>query len=138
MLDGSPFAPIPGFRRPDLFAEGCDDFVTDDSVAFLDKYPVSPGHLLVVPRRVVASVYDLPACEYNDLWRLVRRCRTAFNEGRLGLVPDGYNIGLNDGTAAGQTIDHAHIHIIPRYRGDVEDARGGIRWVKPGKANYWG
>lgn len=51
--------------------------------------------------------------------------------------PDGYNIGINDGPAAGQTVAHVHIHLIPRYRGDVLDPRGGVRWLFPDRADYW-
>ena len=102
--------------------------------AFRDRYPVTPGHTLVVPNRHVASLYDLPADERAAAWELV-------DEVRADLVashdPDGFNIGINDGDAAGQTVAHAHIHVIPRYGGDVPDPRGGIRWVVPEKAKYW-
>jgi len=102
--------------------------------ALRDAYPVTPGHTLVVPTRHVASLYDLPAGEQAALWELV-------GEVRADLVashdPDGFNIGINEGEAAGQTVAHAHIHVIPRYGGDVDDPRGGIRWVVPEKAVYW-
>jgi diadenosine tetraphosphate (Ap4A) HIT family hydrolase len=102
--------------------------------ALRDAFPVTPGHTLVVPTRHVASLYDLPPEEQAALWELA-------GEVRADLVashdPDGFNIGVNDGEAAGQTVGHAHIHVIPRYGGDVEDPRGGIRWVVPEKAVYW-
>jgi len=104
------------------------------AVAIVDSYPVTEGHTLVVPLRHVASVFDLPAAEQAALWALVGRVRTALQE---RFQPAGFNIGLNDGPAAGQTIGHAHIHVIPRRAGDVADPRGGIRWVIPGKAKYW-
>jgi len=107
---------------------------TTHSVAFLDGYPVAEGHALVIPRRHVASLFDLPAAEYADAWLLVTRVRQALAE---RFHPDGFNVGVNDGPAAGQTVPHAHIHIIPRRVGDVADARGGVRWVIPGKADYW-
>ena len=68
------------------------------------------------------------------MWRLVNTVRARV-EGELH--PDGYNLGVNVGQAAGQTVGHVHIHLIPRYAGDVEDPRGGIRWVIPAKARYW-
>jgi len=104
------------------------------AAAFPDAFPVSPGHTLVVPRRHAASIYALDAAEQADLWHLVAQIR-----GQLvrDLRPDGFNIGVNDGALAGQTIEHAHVHVIPRWKGDVPDPRGGIRWVLPDKAPYW-
>jgi diadenosine tetraphosphate (Ap4A) HIT family hydrolase len=107
---------------------------SEAAVAFSDGFPISPGHTLVVPRRHAASIYDLDAAEQADLWQLVAQVR---NQLARELHPDGFNIGINDGPAAGQTIEHAHIHIIPRWKGDVPDPRGGIRWVLPERARYW-
>jgi diadenosine tetraphosphate (Ap4A) HIT family hydrolase len=104
------------------------------AIAIADKFPLTDGHTLVVPRRHVVSIYDLEKHDQNDLWRLVEMVRKSLIE---KLAPDGFNIGVNDGVAAGQTVRHAHIHVIPRYSGDVEDARGGIRWVLHCKAAYW-
>ena len=104
------------------------------SLAFLDGYPVAEGHALVIPRRHVASLFDLPPEEFADAWTLVARVRKELIE---RFHPDSFNVGINDGPAAGQTVPHAHIHVIPRKNGDVTDPRGGIRWVIPGKANYW-
>ncbi|MFO7893046.1 MAG: HIT family protein [Longimicrobiales bacterium] len=102
--------------------------------AIPDAYPVTPGHTLVVPTRHVAGLYDLPAEEQAALWELAGEVRAALVASH---DPDGFNIGINDGEAAGQTVGHAHIHVIPRYGGDVPDPRGGIRWVVPEKAVYW-
>jgi diadenosine tetraphosphate (Ap4A) HIT family hydrolase len=102
--------------------------------AFADAYPVTEGHTLVVPTRHVASLFDLPPDEGADVWRLVREVREALAASH---DPDGFNIGVNDGEAAGQTVGHAHVHVIPRYAGDVGDPRGGIRWVIPDRAPYW-
>ena len=107
---------------------------TTHSVAFFDGYPVAQGHALVIPRRHVASLFDLSAAEFADAWALVTRVRQELVE---RFHPDSFNVGVNDGPAAGQTVPHAHIHIIPRRAGDVPDARGGVRWVIPGKADYW-
>lgn len=106
----------------------------DFAVAFPDGFPVTEGHTLVVPKRHVASLFDLPEEEQAALWSLVALVR-----GKLmaELQPDGFNVGLNDGPAAGQTVMHAHVHIIPRRKGDVPDPRGGVRWIMPNKAQYW-
>ena len=103
-------------------------------LALRDGHPLGPGHTLVVPKRHVASVFDLTGEEWADLWAMVRRVR--------GMVPelsgaDALNVGVNDGPAAGQTVLHAHVHLIPRRMGDVPDPRGGVRWVLPQKAKYW-
>ena len=107
---------------------------TDHSIAFLDGYPVSEGHALVIPKRHSPILHDLPANELNDVWALVAKVRGLLKEKHN---PDGFNIGVNEGEAAGQTINHAHVHIIPRRKGDVQDPRGGVRWVIPDKAKYW-
>ena len=107
---------------------------TKHAVVFPDSFPISEGHTLVIPIRHIASIYDLSEEEQANLWALLGRVRRTIVE---KLHPDGFNIGLNDGTAAGQTIAHAHIHIIPRRKGDVPDPRGGIRWIIPEKAVYW-
>jgi diadenosine tetraphosphate (Ap4A) HIT family hydrolase len=107
---------------------------TDDAIAFRDRYPISPGHTLVIPRLHSASLFDLPQRVQGAVWEMVAQVRTALSqEFQLG----GFNIGLNDGIAAGQTVMHAHIHVIPRYTSDVPDPRGGVRCVIPEKANYW-
>jgi diadenosine tetraphosphate (Ap4A) HIT family hydrolase len=90
--------------------------------------------MLVIPRRHCRGLFDLDADEYAAIWRLVRDVRHALYE---RLQPDGFNVGANDGTAAGQTVPHAHVHVIPRFDGDVPDPRGGLRWVVPDRAAYW-
>jgi diadenosine tetraphosphate (Ap4A) HIT family hydrolase len=107
---------------------------TKHACAFADSYPVSQGHTLVVPLKHVDSIYDLPKAEQAQLWALVAKVRSALQE---KYRPDGFNVGINDGVAAGQTIAHAHIHVIPRRKGDVADPRGGVRWTIPDKAPYW-
>ena len=109
----------------------------DDQIGFVlwDAFPVSKGHALVVPKEHVASLCDLPEETQAALWLLVSETRRRLQD---EIQPDGFNIGLNDGEAAGQTVMHAHIHVIPRWKGDVADPRGGVRWVIPEKARYWG
>jgi diadenosine tetraphosphate (Ap4A) HIT family hydrolase len=105
------------------------------ALAIPDGYPVAEGHTLVIPKRHVASLFDLPEVEQAAIWGLVAEVRQRLAE---RYRPDGFNIGLNDGKAAGQTVMHAHVHLIPRRHGDVTDPRGGVRWVVPDKAAYWG
>ena len=104
------------------------------AVAFHDGYPISRGHSLIIPMRHVKSLTQLSSDEYAGLWDLVREFQITLRE---EFNPDGFNIGVNDGQEAGQTIPHAHVHLIPRYKGDVPDPRGGVRWVLPEKADYW-
>lgn len=102
-------------------------------LALHDRYPVSPGHTLLIPRRHVATYFDASAEEQAELWRGVEAVKAFLDQ---ELKPDGYNVGFNAGEAAGQTVMHLHIHVIPRYRGDMEDPRGGIRGVIPHKQKY--
>ena len=103
------------------------------AIAVFDSFPVSPGHALVLPRRHVATIWELDPDEYSDCFNLVRELRSDI-ETRFS--PDGFNVGANCGEAAGQSVWHAHIHVIPRYKGDVPNPRGGVRGVVPGKASY--
>ena len=98
-----------------------------------DNYPVGKGHMLVVPFRHVANFFELTQDERKDAFELVWQANAKL-DGEFH--PDGYNVGVNVGLAAGQTVMHVHIHLIPRYHGDVPDPRGGIRFVIPKKANY--
>lgn len=106
----------------------------EHALAIRDAYPVSPGHTLIVPRRHVASFFELEDGEREALMALLDRARLILDD---AFRPDAYNIGINDGAAAGQTIGHLHIHLIPRFHGDQPDPRGGVRWVIPDKADYW-
>lgn len=94
-----------------------------------DNFPVSPGHLEVVPLRHVVSLFDLTPAEVTATWALLLAARDIVDAEHR---PDGYTVGVNEGRAAGRTIDHVHIHLIPRRTGDVPDPRGGIRGILPG------
>lgn len=121
------------------FLDGdADRIIAEDRLilALWDKYPVSPGHALVVPRRIVSRLSELTGEELESLWRWVVAIRSRLSH-ELDPRPSAFNLGLNDGPAAGQTVAHLHFHVIPRYDGDVSDPRGGVRWVVPGKAKYW-
>ena len=104
------------------------------AVAIRDNYPVTELHTLVVPRRHCRTFFDLFEPERRAINQLLDEVRTEIL-GRDSSV-GGFNIGINNGEAAGQTIDHAHVHLIPRRPGDVQDPRGGVRSVIPGKAVY--
>lgn len=104
------------------------------ALLMLDTFPLSPGHMLVIPRRHVASLFDTTNEERLAMLELLDHAKAVLEKKHQ---PDGYNIGINDGAAAGQSIPHLHVHVIPRYAGDVENPRGGVRWVIPEKAPYW-
>lgn len=108
-------------------------YESDLVVAFRDRYPVTEGHTLVIPRRHVETYFDANAFEKAELWRAVDAVKAALD---AELHPHAYNVGFNAGRAAGQTVMHLHIHVIPRRTGDVEDPRGGVRGVIPGKQKY--
>jgi diadenosine tetraphosphate (Ap4A) HIT family hydrolase len=103
-------------------------------VWILDAYPVSPGHSLVVPKRHVESFFEATTAEREAMLSLLDRAREYVC---LNHAPSGYNIGINEGSAAGQTVQHLHVHLIPRFPGDSRDPRGGVRWVIPDRADYW-
>lgn len=104
------------------------------AVAVPDLYPAATGHTLIVPRRHVEGFFELELEEQLGVWELVAEVR-----GRLArdLSPDAFTVGINDGLAAGQTIPHAHVHVIPRHLGDVDDPTGGVRGILPRRARYW-
>jgi diadenosine tetraphosphate (Ap4A) HIT family hydrolase len=98
------------------------------AVAFYDAYPVSPGHALVIPRRHVRTIFDTNAEEYAACFALARELRGLLE---VEHAPTGFNLGVNCEEAGGQSVWHAHIHVIPRYTGDVDDPLGGVRNVIP-------
>ena len=104
------------------------------AIAVADRFPVSPGHTLIIPKRHIASLFEATVEERTALFDLLYAMRSRL---QAELKPNGFNIGINDGAAAGQTVMHLHIHLIPRYAGDVPDPRGGVRWIFPDKAAYW-
>lgn len=130
-----------------------------------DQFPVSPGHFIVIPKRHIVSIFDLEQDEWNLLKNTIRDfveklpeidlanryskyvqypindtskrfCKNILINPYLKKIPDGYNIGVNEGRAAGRTVDHLHIHVIPRFDGDVPDPVGGIRNIFPEMGNY--
>ncbi len=109
--------------------------VASNALAFAirDGFPVSPGHTLIVPRRLVATWFEATREEQVAMLELLDVVKAQLD---AEFRPDGYNIGINVGPAAGQTVMHLHMHLIPRFAGDVPDPRGGIRHVIPGKGNY--
>ena len=98
-----------------------------------DKYPVTDGHLLIIPKRHTETLFDLTTEERSALFDLVEQAKNLLED---IYHPAGFNFGVNQGVAAGQTIPHLHLHIIPRYLGDIEDPEGGVRGVIPEKQKY--
>ena len=103
-----------------------------------DNFPVSDGHAEVVPKRHVVSFFDLTEQELLSMFALLRTVMKKLEPVPAYFIPDGYTIGVNEGEAAGRTVHHVHMHLIPRYRGDVPNPRGGIRNIIPGKGDYNG
>ena len=106
----------------------------DYGLTIRDGFPVSTGHTLIIPKRHIGSWFGINADEQLGLLDLLARAKILLQD---ELSPDGYNIGINDGPSAGQTVPHLHMHLIPRYKGDQDDPRGGVRWIIPEKAKYW-
>ena len=101
--------------------------------AISDGYPVTKGHALIIPKRHVDSFFDLTDEERHAASDAIFTVKQQLDACH---VPDGYNIGINVGEAAGQTVHHVHIHLIPRYKDDMQDPRGGVRGVIPSKQKY--
>jgi diadenosine tetraphosphate (Ap4A) HIT family hydrolase len=125
MTKSCPFCTLPPERIIDS---------NDLALVIRDGYPVSPGHTLVIPKRHIGSWFEITQSEQQALLDLLAKAKAILE---TEFKPDGYNIGINDGPTAGQTVPHLHMHLIPRYEGDQEDPRGGVRWIIPGKAKYW-
>ena len=117
-----------GLTETELIAE------SKYSVAFADGFPLNEGHALIIPRSHKSNLFELSSFERIDAWTLLD---TVYEKISELLKPDGFNVGVNVSEFAGQTIDHAHIHLIPRFKGDVSDPKGGVRWVIPERAPYW-
>ena len=102
------------------------------AAAITDSFPLTQGHTLIVPRRHVASFFELTTNERLAMLGLLDQAKATLD---TKYSPSGFNIGVNDGTAAGQTVMHVHIHLIPRYKGDAGEGRG-VRWMIPERAAY--
>lgn len=131
--------PMPGAASPSstsIFLErDPGTWVARNDLAFAirDGFPVSPGHTLVVPKRLIATWFEATEDERRAIFALVDEVKRDLD---AELRPDGYNLGINVGAAAGQTVMHLHVHVIPRFHGDVPDPRGGVRHVIPDRGNY--
>ena len=113
------------------------DVVIDGNLAavILDGFPVTIGHSLVIPKRREPDFSKLSTDEQSEILSLASERMRQLQSEDPSIT--GFNLGVNVGASAGQTVDHAHLHVIPRREGDVEDPRGGVRWVMPSKADYW-
>ena len=115
---------------------GSDDKKIAENNSFFsrfDDFPVSPGHSEIIPKRHVESFFDLTESELSQMYDLILKTRVIIEE---KFHPDGYNVGINEGKAGGQTISHMHVHLIPRYNNDSDNPRGGIRNIIRGKGDY--
>lgn len=108
-------------------------FESASAFSFFDKFPVNKGHTLVIPKRFVSNYFELSVKEQIACWLMVNKVKQELSK---RYNPAGFNVGINVNEAAGQTIFHCHIHVIPRYENDVENPRGGVRGVIPKKMNY--
>jgi len=122
MSDGCPFCT-------------CENPILEGELSYarMDLFPVSDGHVLIIPKRHVPGLFDLTEQEVAEMFSLLMRAKELID---VKYSPDGYNVGVNVGESAGQTIWHVHIHLIPRRKGDVENPRGGVRGVIPSKKEY--
>lgn len=120
-----------------LFCEiESDQYIIENAHAYVleDKFPVTKGHSLIIPKRHVADYFELSQEENNALFELVKIRKKQLTEEDPSI--EGFNVGINVGQEAGQTVFHVHVHLIPRRKGDVEDPEGGVRGVVPGKRRY--
>ena len=119
----------------------CQRFIPDKkplfennlAAVYFDEFPVSTGHMLIITKRHAKTFFDITEEEQIAIIELLNKCKKYIDE---KYNPDGYNVGLNCGELAGQSVMHIHMHLIPRYKGDVENPRGGVRGVIPSKKNY--
>ena len=111
------------------------EIIAESATAFAiyDKYPVQKGHALIIPKRHIADYFELSFKEQSALHFLANKVKVILQE---KYNPDGFNIGINIGEVAGQTIHHVHLHLIPRFKGDMEDPTGDVRGVIPEKQKY--
>jgi len=108
-------------------------YENDSVVAFYDGFPVSKGHILIVTKRHIQTYFDANLTEKADIDHAIMALKSQLDE---KFHPEGYNIGINNGIASGQSVLHLHVHLIPRYIGDTKNPKGGVRGVIPGKQSY--
>ncbi|MBW9146579.1 HIT family protein [Clostridium sp. CM027] len=113
------------------------EIIVENKLAFaiLDHFPVNNGHCLIIPKRHFANFFEATEEEVKSIYKLMHEVKEIFD---IQYEPAGYNIGINVGTYAGQTINHLHVHLIPRYIGDVANPRGGVRNLKEALVEYDG
>lgn len=114
-------------KKEEIIAE------SENFFSMYDENPVNPGHIIIISKKHTPSLLGLDKAEFADLYTLLSAAKDIIEK---QYHPDGYNIGINDGSAAGQTVFHLHVHVIPRYQGDVQNPRGGVRGVIPEKKDY--
>ena len=121
-------------NRDCIFCE-MDNYVLENELAYaiFDKFPVGKGHMLFIPKRHVKDFFDITKEERNAIFELIDEGKKLLDE---KYSPEGYNVGINCGEVAGQTVMHVHVHLIPRYKGDTHCPKGGVRGVIPDKMKY--
>lgn len=117
----------------EIYSEKKFDFENELAFAFWDANPVSKGHIIFMTKRHVENFFETTEEEKRDLFELIDKAKNIIDK---KYKPTGYNIGINCGVSAGQTVMHVHVHLIPRYDGDVENPRGGVRGVIPENKDY--
>lgn len=120
-----------------VYQSNKDRIIEDNESCFAiyDTFPVNLGHALIIPKRHFSSWFEADEKEVQDIARLLKQCKAIIDE---AYHPTGYNVGINIGEDAGQTIMHLHVHLIPRYKGDVDNPKGGVRRLKPQLVHYEG
>lgn len=119
----------------DIQRDTDDKRIIENNASFsrFDDFPVSPGHAEIIPKKHIESFFDLTKSELMEVYDLILKTKLVIEK---KFHPDGYNLGINEGRAGGQIVNHLHIHIIPRYNNDVDDPPGGIRNIIPGTGDY--
>lgn len=114
-----------------------EDYIVENELCFaiFDKFPVNEGHALIIPKRHFSNYFDATSEEIRAMYDLSHKVKEIIDQ---KYKPDGYNVGVNVDIAGGQTIMHLHMHIIPRFNGDIEDPRGGVRRIKKQLVFYAG
>lgn len=121
----------------DIYIVDKNRVIAENNLAFAiyDAFPVNEGHMLIIPKRHFDNFFDASEEEAAAIYALLHECKKIIDE---DYHPTGYNIGVNIGSDGGQTVMHLHVHLIPRYKGDVENPKGGIRRLKPQLVYYEG
>lgn len=122
-------------KKPNCIFCQINEYILENELAYaiFDKFPATKGHMLVIPKRHVANFFDITKEEREAIFDLVNEGKELLDE---KYNPDGYNIGINVNESGGQTVFHVHVHLMPRFKGDVQDPTGGVRGAIPQNMKY--